>query len=232
MKRLSINRYLDHAVLKPELDQKQTIEAIESGLEYEVRTVCVRPADIKTAQDICKGSNTEVSCVLSFPHGVALSASKADEASRYVQLGVSEIDMEANYGLICSGQWDRVRADIEAVSKVAKPANVLLKVILETAALDLDQIVRATQIAVQAKADFVKTSTGFAWDGASEEAVQTMLETANGRIGVKASGGIRDRQRAELFVDMGCARLGVGFTSTPIICAGSGADSKDSSQGY
>ena len=188
MNRLPINRYLDHAVLKPELDQKRTIEAIESGVEYDVRTVCVRPADIKTAQDICKGSNTEVSCVLSFPHGVALSSSKADEASRYVQLGVSEIDMVVNYGLICSGQWDRVKADIEAVAKVAKPANVLLKVILETAALDLDQIAQATETAVEAKADFVKTSTGFGWDGASEQAVQTMLKTANGRIGVKASG--------------------------------------------
>ena len=232
MNRLPINRYLDHAVLKPELDQVQTVEAIETGLQYQVRTVCVRPADIKMAQDICKGSNTDVSCVLSFPHGVALSASKADEASRYVQLGVSEIDMVANYSLIRSGQWDRVRADIEAVSKVAKPANILLKVIMETAALDLDQIARATQIAVQAKADFVKTSTGFGWDGASEQAVQTMLKTANGRIGVKASGGIRDRRQAELFLDMGCARLGVGFTSTPLICGQAGAAKKDTGQDY
>ena len=104
--------------------------------------------------------------------------------------------------------------------------------ILETAALDLDQIARATETAVEAKADFVKTSTGFGWDGASEEAVQIMLKTADGRIGVKASGGIRDRQRAELFVDMGCARLGVGCTSTPIICGQASAAKKDTGQDY
>jgi len=218
-----INRYLDHAVLKPQMTRAEAVEAIRLGLDYDVRTVCVRPHEIRAAQDICRGSRTNVGCVLSFPHGAGLSDSKADEAGRYVDLGVAEIDMVANYGLIRSGGWELVEADIRAVSQIAKPAGVIVKVILETSALSLDQIARATEAAVAAGADFVKTSTGFAEGGATEEAVRAMLAAAAGRIGVKASGGIRDRQRAEMFLAMGCTRLGVGYSSTPVICGPRGA---------
>ena len=227
-----INRYLDHAVLKPQMTRAEAVEAIQLGVDYDVRTVCVRPHEIIVAQDICKGSDTGVGCVLSFPHGASLATSKGDEARRYVDLGVAEIDMVANYGLIRSGEWALVEADIRAVTEVARPAGVLVKVILETTSLELDEVARGTEAAVAAEADFVKTSTGFADGGASEEAIGAMLKAAAGRIGVKASGGIRDRQRAELFVGLGCTRLGVGSTSTPIICGEQGVKEAGDAKGY
>lgn len=213
-----INRYLDHAVLKPEMRRAEALEQMQTGLDYNVRTLCVRPGDISLAVDLCRGTETEVSCVLAFPHGCALSASKADEAKRYVGLGVAEIDMVVNYGFIRSGLWDELEADIRAVTDVARPAGVNVKTIFETSALTLDEVARATEAAIAAQADFVKTSTGFGDGGATPEVVETMVNTAAGRIGVKASGGIRDRETAEMFVAMGATRLGVGSTSTPAVC--------------
>jgi deoxyribose-phosphate aldolase len=217
-----INRYLDHAVLKPELTRKEAIEAIQLGIDYKVRTVCVRPCDIELAAKMCKGTDSEVSCVLAFPHGCTSSAVKSDEARRYIEAGTDEIDMVVNFGFVRSAMWDEVVADIRAVTAVAKPAGLLVKVIFETAYLTLDEIARTVECAIEAGANFVKTSTGFASEGATEEKVQAMLDAAQGRISVKASGGIRDRARAELFVEMGAKRLGNGYTSTVAICEGTG----------
>jgi deoxyribose-phosphate aldolase len=128
--------------------------------------------------------------------------------------------MVANYGWICSGLWDEVRADIKAVVDVAHTHRVLVKVIFETSQLTLEQIRKTTEICIEAGADFVKTSTGFNGEGASEEAVSCMVKTAEGRIKVKPSGGIRDAAKAMMFINMGADRLGVNGTSTPAICGG------------
>jgi deoxyribose-phosphate aldolase len=218
----NINRYLDHAVLKPEMTRREAIEAIQLGIDYKVRTVCVRPCDIELCAEMCYGTDTEVSCVLAFPHGCASSVAKADEARRYSAAGTNEIDMVVNFGFVRSGMWDAVTADIRAVTDVARPAGVLVKVIFETSYLTVPQIKRTTECAIEAGADFVKTSTGFGGEGATEEKVQAMLEAARGRIKVKASGGIRDRARAEIFIEMGVERIGNGSTSTPAICEDEG----------
>ncbi len=217
---LPLHRYLDHAVLKPELTQAEAAAEMRVGLAYHVRTLCVRPCDIELARGLCRGTDTDLCCVLGFPHGCGLSASKADEARRYVDLGVREIDMVVNYGWVRSALWDLVTADIAAVTAVAHPAGVIVKTIFETAALTLPHVARATEAAIAAGADFVKTSTGFGSGGATEEVVRVMLDTARGRIAVKPSGGIRDRARAERFIAMGAARLGVGSAATPAICGG------------
>jgi deoxyribose-phosphate aldolase len=225
-----INRYLDHAVLKPELTRQEAIDAIKLGLDYNVRTACVRPCDIEVAAAICKGTETEVSCVLAFPHGCTSSLVKGDEARRYIAAGTNEIDMVVNFGFVRSGMWDEVVADIRAVTEVAGPAGVLVKVIFETSYLTIDQIKRTTECAIEAGADFVKTSTGFGGEGATVEKVQAMLDAARGRIKVKPSGGIRDRARAEMFIEMGAERIGNGYTSTPKICDGAPAG-KDKAAG-
>jgi deoxyribose-phosphate aldolase len=218
-----IHRYLDHAVLKPETTRDEAREAIQLGIDHEVRTVCVRPSDIVMAVEMCSGTRTAVSNVVAFPHGNTQSCVKAEETKRAIDAGTSEIDMVGNIGWIRSAMWESVTEDIGAVVDSAKGAGVLVKVILETAYLTIDQIRRATICAIDAGADFVKTSTGFAPEGATEEAVRAMLCAASGRIKVKASGGIRDRERAELFINMGVARIGNGSTSTPAICSGTGA---------
>ena len=213
-----IARYIDHSVLKPEMTRPQAVAAIELGLKYNCRTVCVRPVDIELARDLCRGSATAVCTVLAFPHGCCRTETKASEARACAAAGAAEIDMVANYGLIRSREWALVEADIRAVSDLTRASGVVLKVILETCALSEEEILRATEICVASGADFVKTSTGFAAQGATESAVRAMLRAAAGRIQVKAAGGIRDRQAAEFFLGLGCGRLGIGFASTPIVC--------------
>jgi deoxyribose-phosphate aldolase len=219
----AINEYLDAAVLKPEWSRDESIEAIQACIELKTRTVCVRPCDIELAKKLCKGTSTGVCVVLGFPHGCQLPASKADEARRYVEAGVDEIDMVANYGWVNSGLWDEVLKDIQAVSSITREADIPLKVIFETAQITQASITKLTELCIQAGADFVKTSTGFNGEGATEEAVQTMLDTAAGRIKVKPSGGIRDRQRAETFVAMGAHRLGVNWSACKAICENTAA---------
>ncbi|MFP4375705.1 MAG: deoxyribose-phosphate aldolase [Spirochaetales bacterium] len=222
----NINRYLDHAVLKPELTRQEAQDAIKLGIDYKVKTVCVRPCDIELAAAMCRGTDTDVSTVLAFPHGCTTSDVKTLEAKQYIKLGADEIDMVVNFGYVRSGMWDEVIGDIRAVTSVAGHAGKLVKVIFETAYLDTDQIKRTTECAIEAKAQFVKTSTGFASEGATEEAVLAMVATAGGRIEVKPSGGIRDRKTAEFFVALGATRLGNGYTSTAAICEGEGSGSE------
>lgn len=220
MKKYEINRYIDHAVLKPEMTREEVRNAIQLGIDYKVRTVCVRPCDIDLAVEMCKGTETGVSCVLAFPHGTVPPEIKRAEAELYVTKGVDEIDMVANYGYIRSGLWEEVENDIRAVSEITRSNRVILKVILETSQLTEEEIAKATECAINAGADFVKTSTGFYGEGATVKAVQAMLKAANGRIQVKASGGIRNAEQAHIFLDMGVSRIGNGFSSTPVICRG------------
>ncbi len=228
---MEINRYLDHAVLKPEMTLEEVREAIQTGIDYEVNTVCVRPCDIELAVSMCKGTKTRVCCVLDFPHGHGGKEAKTALAEIYARQGAEEIDMVMNYGLARSGEWDRVEEEIAAVVEAAHKNNAIVKVIFETSMLNIDQVKKATDVAVSAKADFVKTSTGFNGEGATVEAVKAMLEVADGRIKVKPSGGIRDYSKAKMFVDMGVHRLGVGFNSTKPICTGE-KDSKNDSDAY
>lgn len=217
---MKINRYFDAAVLKPEMTEKEVREAIQNCIDCESYSVCVRPCDIDLAMSMCKGTNTVVSCVLDFPHGDSTPEGKAALAHLYAAKGVAEIDMVMNYGYARSGKWDEVKAGIEAVVKAAHEYKVDVKVIFESCLLTIEQIAKATEVCIEAGADFVKTSTGFSLSGASEEAVQIMLNTSAGRIKVKPSGGIRDYEKAKKFVDMGADRLGIGFGSAQAICDG------------
>ncbi len=214
----SLARYLDAAVLKPEMSRREAEEALREAIGYGVCAVCVRPCDVDLAIKLCRGTPTGVCVVLGFPHGDQLPESKVAEARAYVSRGVQEIDMVANYGWIRSGLWAEYQADLAGVVAVTKPAGILLKVILETSQLTQEEIFRATEFAVAAGVDFVKTSTGFYGEGATEAAVRTMLQAAAGRLQVKPSGGIRDRATAEKFLKMGATRLGVGHASCPALC--------------
>ncbi len=223
-----LNRYLDHAVLKPEMTQQEAEDAINLGIRFNTRTVCVRPSDIELAKFLCTGTDTDVCTVLGFPHGCGLTLSKIQEAQRYVEQEVHEVDMVSNYGFIRGGEWSLFQKDVEGVLKALRPNGILLKVILETSMLNSSQIAQATRICADLGVDYVKTSTGFSGKGATIEAVQVMLEAA-GSTKVKASGGIRDVDQATHFIKMGCQRLGVGFSTTPILC---GEDTSSSDSDY
>ncbi len=221
----NISRYLDAAILKAEFTESEVLEAIKTCIKLNTFSVCVRPCDIQLAQQLCEGSDTAVCVVLGFPHGDQLSQSKADEASRYIKLGVDEIDMVANYGWIKSGKWAAVEADVAGVARQTRASGIPIKVIFETAQLNPTEIKEMVEVCIRAGADFVKTSTGFNGEGAKVDDVQNMLDTAAGRIKIKPSGGIRNRADAQRFVDMGVHRLGVGWTSCKAICEDTAAQS-------
>lgn len=217
---MKISRYFDSAVLKPSMSEEEVKAAIQTSIDCDSYSVCVRPCDIDLAVAMCKGTNTVVSCVLDFPHGDSTAEGKAALAELYAAKGVAEIDMVMNYGYARSGKWDEVKRGIEGVVKAAKKHGVDVKVIFESCYLTAEEIKKGTEICIEAGADFVKTSTGFAASGASEEAVAAMLEAARGRIKVKPSGGIRNYETAKKYVDMGARRLGVGFSSAKAISEG------------
>ena len=223
----TINTYLDAAILKPETTRQEAAAAIAECLKHRTMSVCVRPCDIELAKSMCQGTDTLVCCVLNFPHGNDTPDAKRAEAETYVRMGAAEIDMVANFALARSGEWKLYEKDIRAVSTMTREAGLVLKVIFETCYLTVDEIRRCTEAAMNAEADFVKTSTGFGTGGATEEAVKAMLDAAQGRIKVKPSGGIRDFARAKSFIDMGCQRLGVNFSSVAAICAGGKAPGTD-----
>lgn len=196
---------IDHTLLKPEATAEQVAALVAEARELGVLAVCVSPSHLP----LTGADGLVVATVCGFPSGAHHSEVKAAEAARAVQDGADEVDMVINLAQAVTGDWTGVEADIAAV-RTAAPAPTVLKVIIESAALDDEQIVAACRAAEAAGADFVKTSTGFhPAGGASAHAVELMAQTVGGRLGVKASGGIRDAAAARAMTDAGATRLGL-----------------------
>jgi deoxyribose-phosphate aldolase len=221
---MKISRYFDAAVLKPEMTREEAKAAIQQSIDADSYSVCVRGCDIEMAVQMCRGTNTIVSCVLDFPYGYGGAAGKRALAKVYCEQGAKELDMVMNYGYARGGDWDVVEAEIRGVCEEAHARGALVKVIFETSQLTLEQVKSATETSIRAGADFVKTSTGFNGGGATVDAVQVMLNTAGGRAKVKASGGIRDYATAKMYVEMGVERLGIGSSSAAAIAKGEGTN--------
>lgn len=205
---------LDHAVLKPNFTAADLAAHAVMCVARGVGCLCVRPADVAAAVGHVAGSPVVVASVIGFPHGSHRPETKALESRLAIADGAKELDMVIALGPLLSGDESRVREDIGAVVAAARPYGVLVKVIFETCYLTPAQIVTACRLAEEAGANFVKTSTGFGTSGATPEAVRLMLDTVGGRLGVKASGGIRTWDDAVMYLDMGCTRLGVGDAAT------------------
>lgn len=205
---------LDHAVLKPNFTAADLAAHAAMCVARGVGCLCVRPADVAAAVGHVAGSPVVVASVIGFPHGSHRPETKALESRLAIADGAKELDMVIALGPLLSGDESRVREDIGGVVAAARPYGVLVKVIFETCYLTPAQIVTACRLAEEAGANFVKTSTGFGTAGATPEAVRLMLDTVGGRLGVKASGGIRTWDDAVMYLDMGCTRLGVGDAAT------------------
>ena len=215
-------RYIDQSVLKPEFTQAEIKKYIQEGIDFGCATVCINPASLDLAAELTKGTDTKICVVCDFPFGLSTTASKVLQAKEYCKRGdIYELDIVANYGWIKSGLWDQVGADIKAVCDACHGYGTAVKVIFETDALSLDEVLQATDVAIAAGADFVKTSTGFYTGGpslgATPELIEKMLARVNGRCKVKGSGGIRDRAHFLQLIDMGIDRMGVGYKSTPVV---------------
>ncbi len=217
MKRYSVSEmasFIDHAVLKPDQTEADIREAAAMCINYGVASMCVRPCDIRLAAAFLHESNVMVSCVLSFPHGADSIATKVFQTEQAILDGAREIDMVMNIGQFLSEHTDYVMNDIGAVVEMAHAKGVQVKVIQESCFLSLAQVAQACELSLAAGADFVKTSTGFGPSSATPEIVEVMVKTVGGKMGIKASGGIRTWEQAEGYLEQGATRLGIGATQT------------------
>ena len=207
---------MDQTLLKPTIGFAEGAAWIEANRDHGFASLCVSPFLVPVATQRLAGTRTAVCSVASFPLGYANTESKAEEATHLVQLGCMEVDMVANFAALLEGENAFVRDDIEAVVDSVREASkglAIVKVILETGHLSEEQIARGCSLAVEAGADFVKTSTGFGPRGASVRDVEIMRATVGPDIGVKAAGGIRDLDTALAMLEAGATRLGTSAGS-------------------
>jgi deoxyribose-phosphate aldolase len=198
----------DHTLLKAEATREQVIRLCEDAAEYRFACAMVNPAWVGTAHAVLAGSGVPVGTVLGFPLGASLSVSKREEAVELVKLGAHDLDMVVNIGMLKSGMNDRVQQDIRGVVEIAHEAGAIVKVILETCLLNVEEKLRASELAIAAGADFLKTSTGFSTGGATPEDVALLRGVAGSRSGVKASGGIRSLADTRAMLEAGANRIG------------------------
>ncbi|AVK47167.1 2-deoxyribose-5-phosphate aldolase [Clostridium sp. MF28] len=204
---MNIAQYIDHTILKPEATVEDVKRLFREAKEYNFASVCVNGCYAKLVSTELAGSEVKTCVVVGFPLGAMTKEAKAFETSQAIENGASEIDMVINVGALKSKDYNFVKEDIEAVVNAAK-GKALVKVIIETCLLTDEEKVKVCEIAKEAKADFVKTSTGFSNGGATKEDIALMRKTVGPDLGVKASGGVRDFKAAMDMINAGASRIG------------------------
>jgi deoxyribose-phosphate aldolase len=201
--------YIDHTLLKPDATAQEIIDLCDEAVRHGFASVCVNPSFVRVAADRLKGSRVKVCSVVGFPLGAHVPEIKALEARRAIREGAREIDMVINIGALKGGDEALVYRDIRTVTEACLDGSAICKVIIEAALLTDDEKARACKIAKRARADFVKTSTGFGPGGATAQDVALMAEAVRGtKMGVKAAGGIRTYEDARKMIQAGATRLG------------------------
>ena len=203
---MDIDKYIDHTLLKSSATKKEIKNLCEEAIKYKFFSVCVNSFFVTYAKQLLKDSDVKVCATIGFPLGAVRTETKVFETKMAIDQGAEEIDMVLQVGMLKSNDFEMVYEDIKAVKTCM--GNVPLKVIFEISELSDFQIMKATQLSIKAKADFIKTSTGLSASGATIEAVTLMKKTAEGKAKVKASGGIRDLNTALKFIEAGADRIG------------------------
>jgi len=202
---------LDHTLLKPDATRAQVLQLCHEAAEHRFACAMVNPTWVSLAASALQGTGIPVGVVIGFPLGATLSASKRDETARVLKHGAHDVDMVLNIGLLKSAQsadYEAVRQDIRGVVELAHGAGAIVKVILETCLLTFEEKLRASEIALSAGANFLKTSTGFSTGGATADDISLLRGVAGDRAGVKASGGIRSLADATTMLRAGASRIG------------------------
>lgn len=207
-----VAKTIDHSILKPDFSYADVEAGAQLALKFNTASYCIRPMDVAVAAKALAGSTVNVCTVIGFPHGSSTSAVKAFETADAIKNGAVEIDMVLNVSALLSGDFDYVEHDIRAVVDVAHIAGASVKVIFETAYLNDELIVKACELTEAAGADYVKTSTGFATEGATLHNVQLMKATVGDRLKVKSSGGVRTLDQLIDYMDAGVTRSGCSAT--------------------
>jgi deoxyribose-phosphate aldolase len=205
---LPLASLIDHTALQPDTLPARVEQLCIEARQYHFASVCINPAYVPLCVDRLAGSGVAVCTVVGFPLGATTPATKESEAHEAITSGANEIDMVLNIGWLKAEHYQAVLDDIETVAKVCQLGDAVLKVIIETALLTQDEKIAASLLAGWARADFVKTSTGFATQGATQHDVALIRRVVGAKTGVKASGGIRTRQDAEAMLAAGASRIG------------------------
>ena len=203
---MGLNKYIDHTILKATASGTDVQKLCEEAIEHEFYSVCVNGCYVADAKHLLQGTDVKIAAVVGFPLGAMTTAAKVFEAKEAVENGASEIDMVINVAKLKDGEFEYVENEIRQI-KEAIGDNVL-KVIIETCYLTDEEKVKACELSLAAKADFLKTSTGFGTDGATYEDVKLMKSVVGDNAKVKASGGVRDKETAQKYIDLGAERLG------------------------
>jgi deoxyribose-phosphate aldolase len=198
---------IDHTLLKPDATRSMIKKLCNEAIENNFGAICVNPYHVKYCKDLLKDSEVKVATVVGFPLGANTKDVKAFETKDAIKNGADEIDMVINIGALKDGDFDTVKDDILAVVE-ATNGKALVKVIIETCLLNEEEKKMACKLAMEAGADFVKTSTGFSTDGAKVEDIRLMKLVVGDKLGIKASGGVRDLQAAREMIEAGATRLG------------------------
>ena len=205
---LNLNRFIEHTALKPTLTDKDIDQLVEEAIEYEFLGVCVPTFWVKKASRDVRNHGIQLVTVIGFPLGYQMTENKLDEIKMAIDNGANELDIVMNVSAYKSGM-PMVKTELAKCAQLIHENNCLMKVIIETAYLSEKEIIDASLICQDAGTDFVKTSTGFAPEGATEEHIKLIRSTIHSNVGVKASGGIRDLGTAIKMIEAGADRLGV-----------------------
>lgn len=200
------SKYIDHTLLKPQSTKEQIEKLCNEAIEYDFASVCVNPSWVKFCAEKLKDHDVMVCTVVGFPLGATTSETKAFETKQAIENGADEIDMVMNIGALKDKDYDFVVSDIKAVVEAANGKCV--KVILETCLLSDEEIVKACDCCVMAKATFVKTSTGFSTAGANPHVVKIMVDAVKGACLVKAAGGVKTPSDMDEMIQIGANRIG------------------------
>jgi deoxyribose-phosphate aldolase len=203
---MKLNKYIDHTLLKPEASEKDIRRLCAEAKEYDFATVFVNPCYVALARRLLKKNDVKVGCAIGFPLGATTTEVKVMETLQAIKNGADEIDMVVNIGAVKSKKFAYIKNDIKSVVKAASPKGV--KVILETCLLTDAEKTKVARIAKQAGVKFVKTSTGFSTSGATVEDIKLLRKTVGKKLGVKASGGIRDYKSTIAMIEAGANRIG------------------------
>lgn len=208
-----VAKTIDHSILRPDFTYADVEAGAALALKFNTASYCIRPMDVAAAAKALAGSTVNVCTVIGFPHGSTTSATKVFETNDAIANGATEIDMVLNVSALLSGDYDYVEKDIRGVVEAAHSKEASVKVIFETAFLNDEQIIKACELTESAGADYVKTSTGFASEGATTHNVALMKKTVGDRLKVKSSGGVRTLDQLIDYMDLGVTRSGCSATA-------------------
>ena len=205
-------KMFDHSLLQPTLTDADLEAGCKLAREYQVASVCIKPYAVKLASQILAGSGVLASTTIGFPHGGHLTEVKVFESEKAIDDGALELDMVVNIGKVLSKQWDYVAKDIAAVVEVAHRRNAIVKVIFENCFLQDEHKQELCRICGEVRADFVKTSTGYGSDGATDHDLSLMRRCSPSHVQVKAAGGVRTAERLLAVRALGVTRVGATAT--------------------